>query len=665
MSAVRNYFCFVLCWAGLTGTNAYAQDKMPVKFGKVTPQDFAVTAAGLDSSADVLVVADFGVSTFVENNNLGLNLQFEHSKRLRILKRSGFGAATVAIPLYVSSGQSETVTDLRATTYNLEDGKVVETKLDSKSVFTDKLNKNISVEKFTFPALKEGAILEYSYIQTSPFLFNLQPWAFQGQYPCLWSEYQVDIPDFYKYIKLSQGYLPFKIKTTASKRTSFIGRMRVLQGSEQTYRWVMDHVPPLKEEPYTTTLGNYIAKIEFQLSSYDIPGIPPKDVMGNWLTLSKGLLNAEDFGADLDRNNSWLDDDLKTMTNGAANDLEKTRKIYAYIRDNFTCTSHSSLSLGNPLKTVFKNRNGSEADLNLLLTAMLIHEKIKAEPVILSTRSNGFADDIYPLLSRFNYVISKVTVGSSAFYLDASEPWLGFGQLPSRCYNGYARILNSTAPGSELLSADLITERTTTTVFISNDEKGGQTAHFQSSPGNDKALDIRQKVAGHGPQEFVKQLQTAYSGDAVVSNLEFDSLRLPDQPLAVSYDLRLTPDPGSDLYYFNPMMGEGHKENPFKAAERVYPVEMPHAMDEVYSLSMEIPQGYTVEELPKPAKVLFNDDEGFFEYVIEKDDSQIQFRSRIRLLKANYKPEDYSTLRDFFGFIVKKQSEQIVFKKKK
>ena len=43
----------------------------------------------------------------------------------------------------------------------------------------------------------------------------------------------------------------------------------------------------------------------------------------------------------------------------------------------------------------------------------------------------------------------------------------------------------------------------------------------------------------------------------------------------------------------------------------------------------------------------------------------IQMRSRIKLNKANFKPEDYSTLRDFFAFIVKKHGEQIVFKKKK
>jgi hypothetical protein len=80
---------------------------------------------------------------------------------------------------------------------------------------------------------------------------------------------------------------------------------------------------------------------------------------------------------------------------------------------------------------------------------------------------------------------------------------------------------------------------------------------------------------------------------------------------------------------------------------------------------MEVPEGYTVDEMPKGAKVLFNDTEGFFEYLLQRNGDNIQFRSRIKLNKANFKPEDYATLRDFFAFIVKKQSEQIVFKKKK
>jgi len=211
----------------------------------------------------------------------------------------------------------------------------------------------------------------------------------------------------------------------------------------------------------------------------------------------------------------------------------------------------------------------------------------------------------------------------------------------------------------------LLMEGKTTLAIIANDGKGGMLAHLQSLPGPQEASELRQEAKEHGQQEFLKKIQTTYSGDATVSNLELDSIRQPDQPLGVGYDVRLTYDTASDLYYFNPMLAEGYKDNPFKSAERVYPVEMPYAMDETFTMTMDIPTGYVVDELPKSAKVSFNTDEGFFDYLIIKNEEQIQFRSRIKLKKANFKPEDYQTLRDFFGYVVKKQSEQIVFKKKK
>ncbi|HVS95989.1 MAG TPA: DUF3857 domain-containing protein [Puia sp.] len=675
-TAKKGWLLACICLLSVPGLHAQdKQDKLPVKFGKVTPDDFKVGAPATDTAAGAVVIADYGVSTFEGSNKGWFDIVFKHSRRIRILKRNAFDAATVTIPLYISGTEQEKIEGLKAVTYNLEDGKVVETKLDDKSIFTDKLSKNHLQKKFTFPALKEGSILEYTYTQYSPFIFNLQPWAFQGGYPCNWSEYQVDIPVFFQYVTLSYGFEPFAINSTDSRSTRF--NLTFPGGADRddhesfddqvvTHRWVMKNVPALKEEPYTTSLYNYLARIEFQLAAYRFTQFNYyKDFMGDWFKVSEALLADEDFGADLDKNNGWLDDDCKAATQGATKDLEKAQHIFAYVRDKYNCTAHSGLYLSDPLKTVFKNRNGNEADVNLLLTAMLRHEKIAADPVILSTRSNGFASEVYPLIDRFNYVIARVTIDSMQYYLDASEPWLGFGRLPERCYNGYARVLNKQMPSYVSLDANAMSEQKITLVILNNDDKGGLSGRFQTTPGFNEACAIREQIKTGGQKEYTKKIETAYAGDESASNFEIDSLLRPDDPLQISYDVRVAPDPASDVFYFNPMMGEEYKENPFKAAERKYPVEMPFAMDEIYTLNMEVPKGYEIDELPKQAKVLFNDNEGFFEYLIVKSDEGIQFRSRIKLNKANFKPEDYATLRDFFAYIVKKQSEQIVFKKKK
>ena len=83
---------------------------------------------------------------------------------------------------------------------------MVETKLDVKeAVFKDKIDKNRTIKKFTFPNIKEGSIIEYEYKLKSDFIFNLQPWDFQGEYPRLWSEYNVSMPEFYYYVTLIAG----------------------------------------------------------------------------------------------------------------------------------------------------------------------------------------------------------------------------------------------------------------------------------------------------------------------------------------------------------------------------------------------------------------------------------------------------------------------------
>ena len=138
-----------------------------------------------------------------------------------------------------------------------------------------------------------------------------------------------------------------------------------------------------------------------------------------------------------------------------------------------------------------------------------------------------------------------------------------------------------------------------------------------------------------------------------------------EEVVEMKYDFDLK-DEKEDIIYLNPMFGEGYKENPFKSAERSYPVEMPHAIDETFNLQIEVPMGYVVDELPQSIVVKLNEqEEGMFEYRISQSGNNISFRSRIRISRTYFLPEEYDMLREFFNLVVKKHTEQIVFKKKK
>ena len=173
---------------------------------------------------------------------------------------------------------------------------------------------------------------------------------------------------------------------------------------------------------------------------------------------------------------------------------------------------------------------------------------------------------------------------------------------------------------------------------------------------------MREKLAKMQPDDYLKEVKKEYSFEPELSNIEIDSLKIPEEPLSVKYNINFGFN-DEDIVYFNPIQSDVLKENPFKSVERYYPVEMPSCTDETYLLNMEIPAGYKVDEIPKSARVMLNEDEGMFEYITAVNGDHIQLRCRTLIKRATFDPEDYETLRNFFAFIVQKEGEQIVFKK--
>ena len=657
----------------LNSIDSFAQ-KNQRKFGDIKPSDFSASSYSIDTPTNAVVLFDIGSSKYEGSASGGLSLIYKRHKRIRLINRNSFDLATISLPVYSNGTEEEKIESLEACTYNLENGKVETFKLDKSSIFKDKLDKNFSVRKFTLPNLKEGSIIEIKYTLNSPYETYMRPWNFQGSTPVLYSEYQVEIPDFYEFVVIGNGHQPYILDTgyyshdtynivdhgtLASDRT----RSATVNANVVVHKWAMKDVPALKEEDFTTTIDNHLSKVEFQLARIKFPNSAVKDVIKNWFSVSNDLLKDEGFGEPLTKSNGWLSDEIKKITAGAGTTLEAAKKIFEYVRDNMNCTDYSNIKLSNSLKKIYQNKNGNVADINLLLTAALINQGFNASPVLLSTRDHGKVNATYPIMSQLNYVISQVNIDGKNYLLDAAHNRLGFGKLNIQCYNGPARIIDKENPVQVDLSPDSLVEAKVTNAFFNYDPKDGLQGTITSQLGQYESEKVREKIAKIGKEDFFKEIKKHLSSDLIVSETDVEELKNYEEPIRVKYNLGI--ETKEDVIYLNPIFGEAYKENPFKAAERLYPVEMPYAMNEQYVLRMEIPKGYAVEEMPKSTRVMFNEDEGMFEYLVSKDENVIQLRSSIKMNKATFFTEDYQSLRDFFGYIVKKHSEQIVLKKVK
>ena len=188
--------------------------------------------------------------------------------------------------------------------------------------------------------------------------------------------------------------------------------------------WTFDNIPPMKEEPYTSTIDNYIGCIKFQLAIRPLqPGHSERLIR---LAMGKQpAAGGSDFGLVLQDPNPWIVKLAKSIVQPDDPDLEKAHKIYAYTRDHLKAESKA----GGYLiilrwKTSIK-RAGNTAEINLLLIALLKTQKLNAEGVILATRDNGLTNVSYPVMDNFNYAICRLEIAGKVYFLDASDQTMG------------------------------------------------------------------------------------------------------------------------------------------------------------------------------------------------------------------------------------------------
>jgi hypothetical protein len=661
-------FCMLLFLS-----NSYSQSTKveKVKFGDITAKDFNPDFLALDSNAQAVVLYDAGNAEYEANNESWFNVVYTYHYRVKLISKNAFDIATIEIPLYKGEKSEDAIEKLEAATYVLENGIVTKTKVDKESIFKDKASKEVTIKKFTFPNLKEGCIIEYTYKIISPRSYNLRPFYFQGKYPVMRSEYAVSIPVLFDFVFLTGGYYSLKPVSVdqSSRRYALIDRNTAERSETFNYdatlnitKWALTNVKPIKKESFVTTVKNHISRIEFQLSSLNYPNQPAQKIMGTWQAAATALLKDEQFGLALSEKNKWLEDDVERLTS-KKDSVTTARNIFKFVKDNFLCTDHDALYIPENLKKSYEAKKGNVIEANMLLIAMLKKAKIIVDPVLLSTRDNGHAYDAYPIINKFNYLIAKATISGKEYLLDASSKNNGFNHLPEECYNGYGRII-SELPYVFPLSADSLLESKNTDIFIFNSEDGKKLeGTFVSNLGFYESMDLREEITNNNTDDFFKKIKSSFNYDVKLSDTRIDSLNVQDEIAEVAYNFDFVFT--EDIVYFQPLITEAYKTNPFSSLTRNYPVEMPYKTKEAINLTMEIPKGYKVDELPKSARVSLNENEGMFEYLIQADSKSITLRCTIDIKKANFSADDYDSIREFYSYIVKKQSELIVFKKVK
>lgn len=611
-----------------------------------------MTSYDKDTSAAAVVLSDYG-EAYIRISSITAALYFERHVRIKILKKDGLEWADVEIPLYHSGSSEERVTKLKATTYNLEGGKIVETPITKDGVFREKFNRNFNLQKFTFPNVKEGSVIEYSYTISSEFLTNFPNWQFQYDIPVRWSEYWALFPDFFIFEKYMQGYLSassYEVKNKAEDGYQVNG-----------HHWISKNVPAFKAEPFMTCEDDYVSKMNFALSYINFPNQPVKEVMGTWTKLNESLLESESFGRAV-TGSGFLKKKAEEITAGISDPEKKVAAIYYYVKNSIEWDGTKDKYVDN-LKKVVEDKKGTAADINIILASMLEKVNIPVDMVLISTRDHGFVRTPYPMEEQFNYVICAARVNGKTLLLDATDKFLPMNVLPERCLNGQGLVISKTNHGWINIEPTAKARTAVNADFILSEEGELKGKVNYVCEGYD-AQKIRQHYFAKGEQEYVKEFMSGKTWDLEKS--EFQNLKDVDQRVIQEHELIINEQAtvAGNVIYFNPLFGEQEKENLFKLETREYPVDFGKPMEKIIMCKVVLPEGYTVDELPKPKIIMLPDRAGKYTYNATLTDNTLNIISVMQINKSMFVQEEYGNLREFYNQLIAKQSEQIVLKKK-
>jgi hypothetical protein len=320
--------------------------------------------------------------------------------------------------------------------------------------------------------------------------------------------------------------------------------------------------------------------------------------------------------------------------------------------------------LSNGIKEALEKKKGSSADIILFLIAAMRRQGFDADPVILSTRDNGVPNDMYPVLTDYNYVICRLIIEGQQYLLDATEDFNPFGTLPERCLNGKGRLLNEKASawvdlkpaerGRNLammnmkLGEDGIMRGTIQNTFAGYEAIDFRKHYYSHKDHNDYVDDLKKRL----PALEIKKVEVKYAdeiGKAVVQQIEVEIETFGQS---------------SSSFNFNPFILSKWSENPFKSTERLYPVDFGAPLEMTTIFNLEYPAGFEVINLPEKIGLALPNAGGRYMVDAKGLDNRVTYSNSLIINKSVYSPEEYHYLKELFNKVVEVQNADLLFRKK-
>ena len=400
-----------------------------------------------------------------------------------------------------------------------------------------------------------------------------------------------------------------------------------------------------------------------------VPGQIYKDYAQTWDNVREYLKNEYEMGSRLKVQNPYAEE-MKSLDLKDKPVSVKASRIFALLKSKLKWNKEYKLYCKNPQR-ILKEGKGSNIELNYIYMAMLRDAGVSSTPMLIRRRSKGRLPLTYASIDKLStFVVAIVDENDALLFADCSADY------------GDVNVLSS-----DLMAEGILYDPNITKTPNNGATRGGAIYDLSEIGGNATNTRINcvvtpdGQLAGQRINTHIGYNALSYKDayhemedslaliDKIEKNLEcklssFKARNAEGVGRAVEERIRFTKETvvDGDRIYFNPIVFADEKTNYFIKPERVLPIEFPAAQTTTITSVVTIPEGYVVEEMPKPETVTLP---GYLGVVIsfEMQDNNLVTKYQSIVDNTFIPATEYANLKEFWNKVLKINSMMVCLKK--
>jgi len=586
-----------------------------------------------------------------------------HRHVVKILRPAGRDEATVMVPF-----DNDTKLESLHVWSIGPDGHEYAMKDKEMSIFSPPgggiLYEDIQFKVANAPGRDPGGIVAYEVDQRQPVYMTEDDWRFQGSIPSLSQSFTLELPPGFTY---GVAWAHHKAEPP-------------IDLEKQRWRWELKDIPAVDLHNVPMSPGEQALAGRMSVH-YEAPGMP-NPIGGTWQSIGQ-------WYAQLSKDRLQATPEIAAkaaeLTAGKTDFYDKTEAVAEFVQKQiryFVIEKGIGGLQPHPAADIFRNRYGDCKDKATLLSAMLSTVGVHSALLMVDTE-RGFVDPDAPSLLG-NHMIaaievpkgyespklkSVVTAKTGKRYLIFDPTWeeTAFGQLEHNLQGSYGVLVegdDSQIIAFPVLSPTLNTiHRSASFQLQADGSLKGSIVEKRFGDVSEHRRSMYKSANEKEQQEFLDhQLQRDFTSFAV-SGVKVENVESLNKELTTSYSLSASSyakKVGSLLMVRPRVLGS---EVPrFNHEPRKVPINLAETMQVQDDYTIEVPEGYAMDELPDPVSV----DLGFASYTSSsRMDGNTLHYSRTYTVKELTLPADrYGEVQKLAGVIANDEQSSAVFKKK-